>query len=118
MDIYTAQYRYSGKDRLDITVKANSYPGSVLAPTWDMVRGLQAGTINQWDYTIKYYSLIAHRFYTAEATTRHAFNAFLTNYDPLTLVCFCKIGDFCHRVLAARMLQEMGFGQYVGERQI
>lgn len=34
----TAQYRYSGNDRLDITVKGNDPIGKIFAPTWEMVR--------------------------------------------------------------------------------
>jgi hypothetical protein len=118
MNIYTAQYRYSGEDRLDITVKGNSFPGKVLAPSWAMVRGLQAGTLNQWDYTIAYYSKIVLRMYRAGDADQKALDEILTDRNELTLVCFCKIGDFCHRVLAARMLEEMGYGKYIGERKI
>ena len=35
--VYTAQYRYSGLHRLDITVKGKDQVGRVFAPSWDMV---------------------------------------------------------------------------------
>jgi len=36
----------------------------------------------------------------------------------ITLVCFCPSGQFCHRILAAHMLENMGYGKYIGEWQI
>lgn len=116
MNIYTAQYSYKGDDRIDITVKGNVYPGNVLAPTWEMVRPLQQGKLSQWDYTLKYFSLIINRFYLYSDSTRKSFTAIANNYETITMVCFCPSGEFCHRVLAARMLEEMGFGVYRGER--
>ena len=35
--VSTAHYRYSGPDRLDITVKGRSEDGKIFAPTWKMV---------------------------------------------------------------------------------
>jgi len=118
MNIYTAQYRYGGEDRLDITVKGNTPPGNVLAPDWAMVKGLQAGTMTQWDYTIAYYSKLVLRMYRAGDAEQKALDEILTDRQQLTLVCFCPAGQFCHRVLAARMLEEMGYGKYLGERLI
>lgn len=116
MDIYTAHYRYSGDDRLDITVKGNTPPGTVLAPTWPMVKGYQAGTIDQWTYTVKYFSLLMHRMSSIGDGWRSTFDEIVTNRSSLTLVCFCKPQTFCHRILAARMLEEMGYGKFHGER--
>jgi hypothetical protein len=118
MDIYTAHYRYSGADRLDITVKGGTPPGSVLAPTWDMVKEYKAGTMDQWDYTIKYFSLIVQRMHTGKDELRYLLDNIVTNHQQLTLVCFCPKGQFCHRILAARMLENMGYGRYIGEWQI
>ena len=118
MNIYTAHYRYSGDDRLDITVKGNTPPGNVLAPTWEMVRGLQAQKISEWDYTIKYFSLLIYRLGSIGDSWRTTFDEMVYNKQQLTLVCFCKPQTFCHRVLAARMLEEMGYGRYLGERII
>jgi len=118
MNIYTAQYRYNGPDRLDITVKGNQYPGKILAPTWEMVQGYKKQTLNQWDYTIKYFSLITARAWETPAVFRSSLRDIATQRPEITLVCFCPAGEFCHRILAARMLEEMGFGRYVGERQI
>ena len=37
MNLYTAQMRYSGKDRLDITVKSATGEARLVAPTWGMI---------------------------------------------------------------------------------
>jgi uncharacterized protein YeaO (DUF488 family) len=38
----------------------------------------------------------------------------LLNQDEVVLVCFCKAGDFCHRVLLAEILVKLG-AEYKGE---
>ncbi len=60
-DIWTAQYRYNGPDRLDITVKGNHPVGSVFAPTWSMVRKLTNGQEAQQTYINDYRTLIKER---------------------------------------------------------
>ena len=116
MNIYTAHYRYSGDDRLDITVKGKIPPGNVLAPTWDMVKGYKDGTIDQWDYAVKYFALLLQR--AMAGALDPALGEIFAQRKQLTLVCFCPVGEFCHRILAARMLENMGYGKYIGERQL
>jgi len=115
VNIYTAQYRYAGPDRLDITVKGN--PDHLLSPTWNIVRALQEGKITQWDYTIKYFALLIGRLTVPGTGFQFSLQKFL-DLQEITLVCFCPPHTFCHRVLAARMLEELGFGKYLGERPI
>ena len=120
MDIYTAHYRYNGADRLDITVKNSIYPGNVLAPTWEMVQGIKAQKITEWGYAVQYFSLIISRV-SDISTNGRVHRAALHNIGErkqITLVCFCPAGQFCHRVLAARMLESMGYGAYKGEWQL
>jgi hypothetical protein len=116
MDIYTAQYKYAGSDRIDITIKGNVPPGNILAPTWEMVRALQDGKITQWDYAIKYFALLMDRMHRWSDTFRIALDEIVQDRPEITLTCFCPANEFCHRVLAARMLEEMRFGVYKGER--
>ncbi len=115
MDIYTAQYRYSGPDRVDITVKSSKPPESVLAPTWEMVNGYKSGNLDAWSYGIKYFALIINRLMTLDEKSRLSMD-FLLNRPSITLVCFCPPQEFCHRILAARLLVELGKGTYHGER--
>lgn len=118
MNIYTAQYKYNGNDRIDITVSGNATPGKVLAPTWEMVKEFKAGKLSQWDYTIKWFSLIVERAHTVGDSWRLELDNIITNRPQITLVCFCPAGEFCHRVLAARMIESTGYGTYKGEWQI
>lgn len=117
MDIFTAQYRYNGNDRLDISVKGNTYPGNVFAPTWEMVKAFQAQKIDAWEYTQQYMGLMAERWYHTPDATNWAIQAMMANNrESLTLVCFCPPQTFCHRILAARILEGIGYGKYLGER--
>jgi hypothetical protein len=118
MDIYTAQYNYKGPDRLDISVKGNTSPGNFLAPTWDMVSDFKAGKIDSWTYSVKYFALLMSRMRIAEVSKDTRFEEIVQVHSQITLVCFCRSFTFCHRVLAARMLEEMGYGKYLGERII
>jgi uncharacterized protein YeaO (DUF488 family) len=101
MDIYTAQYRYAGPNRLDITVSnKNDAWGRVFAPTWDMVTGHKNGTLSDEDYTYHYHVLM-------RSSTIHdleQWRRFVT-LDRVVLVCFCPPGAFCHRVVLANMIQ-------------
>jgi hypothetical protein len=120
MKIYTAHYRYSGDDRLDITVKGNTYPGNVLAPTWEMVKDYKAGKIDQWLYATQYFGHVVSRVSNLGMdgrVMRAALNN-ITERQQVTLVCFCPAGDFCHRIIAARMLETICDATYVGEWQI
>lgn len=103
---------------MDITVKGGAPPGDVLAPTWNMVEDYKSGKLTQWDYTIKYFSLLMSRMSTIGDGWRNSLDLLTLERTQITLVCFCPAGEFCHRILAARMLAEMGHGQYIGEWQI
>jgi hypothetical protein len=54
----------------------------------------------------------------AEVSKDTRFEEIVQVHSQITLVCFCRSFTFCHRVLAARMLEEMGYGKYLGERII
>ena len=111
VNIYTAQYKYSGEDRLDITVKGNDPIGRIFAPTWEMVR-LYKDYKNEINY-VRSYHLLMQRSYRIN---RKIWEEIL-NRDSVTLVCFCKENSFCHRYLLAEYLEKCG-GKYLGERSI
>ena len=115
--IYTAQYRYSGPDRLDITVKGQDPVGKVLAPTWEMVRGYKENPLKfQPTYTEMYYAML-NRHAIMPDTQKLLFGIIETaKLMDITFVCFCRSGAFCHRVLAARWLEENYNIEYRGER--
>lgn len=112
LQIYTAQYAYTGPDRLDITVKGKDPVGKPFAPTWKMVMGAKQGRISTSEYTKMY----RQRMQDVYRTNRQAWTDLLTR-DEVTFVCFCKPGAFCHRYLLAGYFEKLG-AQYRGEREI
>lgn len=107
LKLWTAQYQYKGEYRTDITVKTATYPWNIFAPTWKMVMAYINGPKDK----------AAEQVYIAEYT-KIVSNAFKTNGAELltllqsdqtrVLVCFCKPGAFCHRVLLARHFESLG----------
>jgi hypothetical protein len=114
MMLYTAQYRYPGKDRLDITVKGNCPDGKIYAPTWEMVRGLQAGTLPEAEYTRQYYNHLIERWHVAGSEIHDLVDT--VRDRDVTVVCFCPPGTFCHRHLLVKFLQHNWAVEYGGER--
>lgn len=112
VSIYTAQYRYSGKDRMDVTVKSASGPGLMFAPIWPLVMGFKNGTIDSKTYERVYYNLLSGR--ASDPAFKDAVQKVLA-MDSVTFVCFCPPGAFCHRVLLAKYLETLG-AKYMGER--
>jgi len=110
MEMWTAQYRYPGPHRLDITVKGQDPFGKLFAPTWDMVSTyMKSGKTDgdKQNYIKKYHELIMG------VTNTEAWNKLL-NMQYVVLVCFCPPGEFCHRHLLTYYLQKYG-AKYNGE---
>lgn len=110
LTVYTAQYRYNGPDRLDITVKGQDPFGKVFAPTWDIVMDLKGKRITEKQYTEEYYKLMKRSWHEHNWHWQQ-----LWDTPQVTLVCVCPAGTFCHRLVLAAMLKEMG-ATYLGER--
>jgi hypothetical protein len=110
LKVWTSQFRYSGEDRIDITVKSAKYPWNVFAPTWKMVMEYKR-TGDRQTYIDQYDSIVMKAFIAHEQEL-----VTLTNSDrTITLVCFCRAGEFCHRVLLAQHFASIG-ATYYGER--
>lgn len=105
---WTAQYRYGGADRFDITVKGNA--NLAFAPSWQMVRDYKAGRLSEQQYTHHYVAAINKSI----CNYREAWDELLS-MDEATLVCFCPAGSFCHRYILAQTLEKLG-ARYLGER--
>ena len=105
-NILAEQYKYDGINRLDITVKTGL---QMFAPTWDMVMDYKNGKTTREQYSNLYYKKMrkSYKIYRPEWN-------WLLNQEEIVLVCFCKPGDFCHRVLLAEILVKLG-AEYVGE---
>ena len=99
MKVWTAQYRYTGPDRYDVTVKTGR---PAFAPSWGMVMGYKRGELSEKAYTSLYKDLM-RRSYRAN---RQAWMN-LIEKDEVTLVCFCKAGTFCHRLLLVDLLEKV-----------
>ena len=115
--IYTAQYRYSGPDRLDITVKGQDPMGKVLAPTWEMVRGYKGNPSKFRSIYIGMYRAMLDSRAVMPDTQRLLFGILARAVkEDVTFVCFCRSGAFCHRVLAAGWIEANYNIEYKGER--
>ncbi len=110
MKLYTAPYRYSGDDRLDITVKGKDSTGKIFAPTWKMIMGSKEGKISWDDYKGLYKDLMRKSYRLHKEIWDK-----LLKRDEVTLVCFCKSSTSCHRYLLAEYLSKLG-AEYRGER--
>ena len=108
--IYTAQYNYSGTDKIDITAKSATYPWNVFAPDWNMVMNYKK-TGDKQVYIEKYEDICEKAF---EAFKKELTDLIFSN-RIITLVCFCKPDNFCHRVLLAQWFAKKG-ALYIGER--
>jgi len=106
MDVRTSTIQYKGPDRLDITVKSGD---RAFAPTWDMVMGHKRGEISDAQYTAMYLSMMRRSYHDNKVSWQE-----LVARDSVTLVCFCRPGAFCHRVLLAEILVKLG-ATYIGE---
>ena len=131
MALYTAQYRYSGPDRMDVTAKANNS----FSPPWKLVSAYKNAEARASQLVDKA---------KAEELMRDAKLLYRADYlnglvnkikgDPLgvgnllhyvkehdlTLVCFCNVKKtgFCHRILAAEYLRDTYGIEYKGEREL
>lgn len=103
LEVFTSTIRYSGEDRLDISIKSAGEVGRIFAPTWDMVMGTKEGRYTEEEYTTMYLELM-----------RFSYRHYRTKWDRLlqkqriVLLCYCKAGDFCHRRLLAEILVKLG----------
>ncbi len=87
--IYTAHYRYSGDNRVDITVKGKHPVWQPFAPTWDMVMGVKNLTLSEEEYIMKYLGIL-------QKVPINTWNKLLS-MEEVVFVCFCNEQNFCHR---------------------
>jgi uncharacterized protein YeaO (DUF488 family) len=111
LKVWTAQYQYKGTDRVDITIKSAVYPWNVFAPTWEMVMEYKRSKYKEI-YVKKYKTIINKAF----ELHSQQLSDLLRSDRTITLVCFCRPGDFCHRILLAKHFESLG-ATYLGERE-
>ena len=109
--IRTAQMNIAKKqpDFMDITIKSSKGLGTFFAPTWDIVKGVKSGRLSNDKYTKIYYELIKERI----TNNKHILDEILS-LKSVTLGCYCRKGDFCHRHLVVEILTYYG-AKYIGE---
>ena len=75
----------------------------VLFPTCEIVRGYKAGKISEQEYVESYVELLRGRY--------RPLRAWLDSIDEdVTLCCFEREGEFCHRLLVAWVIGRMNPG--------
>jgi len=101
----TSQFSYRGKNRFDITYKANS----IFSPTKQIVYWYNNMSKDKENYTKKYYELMRESY-------KNNFNEWqsILNKEHLTFVCYCPKINFCHRFLLKDILIKLG-AKYIGE---
>ena len=101
LHIYTAQIgKYTGPDAYDVTVKSGDIN---FAPTWDIVQAWKAGEISWGKYSQRYRELML-RSYKHNQRAWHE----ILEKGVLTLLCYCRAGDHCHRYLLADFIVKLG----------
>jgi ribA/ribD-fused uncharacterized protein len=113
LNIWTSQYRYSGRYRLDITVKGQDIVGKYFAPSWPMVNEYKARGVPTSDIDDVYMRDFVTLMKSSIQRRADLWEALLSS-DYVVLVCFCKEDAFCHRLIVAAILEMIG-GKYHGE---
>ena len=101
LHLYTAQIgKYKGPDAYDVTVKSGDIN---FAPTWEIVQAWKAGEISWETYAERYRELML-RSYKRNQQAWHN----ILEKGVLTLLCYCRADDHCHRYLLADFLVKLG----------
>lgn len=70
-----------------------------LVPQWNMVTAYRYKGMSEQEYTRLYFKLLSDRW--------EAVRPWLKSLDPaedITLLCWCREGQFCHRKLISRVI--------------
>lgn len=111
--IKTSRISYTGLDGINTTIGSGKGVGLLLAPMKEMVYGHKAGRgdsrfvgrytpLTDAEYTERYYELIRGRYVQNTAAFVE-----LLHRPSITIMCYCKSGDFCHRHLAVDILKKI-----------
>lgn len=109
--LFTAQFRYGGPDRVDVTTRRQHPVGAAFAPSWTtMVAPFREGRISWEQYSERYNAFLR----TVPATAVN----WVLSQPEVTFVCFCPKVELCHRSLLAAYFQTMypRSCRYAGER--
>lgn len=112
MNIYTSTINYSGKHKLDITIKSGDI---FYAPTWKMVMAFKQNKYSKEEYTKDYLDIISRRFNNPKNDWKIKS---LLKKEIIVFCCYCKPKHFCHRILLANYLAKNYGAIYKGEIEI
>lgn len=106
------KWRKANGEFLDITVKSGD---KTFAPTWDMLREYKAGNMPVEEYKFRYQRLMRDSWHKNKKVWLA-----LANCPEITIACYCKSGEFCHRLCLRDMLEAVCKAQgiefeYMGE---
>jgi hypothetical protein len=114
---YTSTIRVAGGNPsgIDITVKGNHPIGRIFAPTWKMVNDYKSGIKIDKPVAIKQYKAAYCRLMVESYRKNYqTWIKTLTMRNEVIFYCFCPANDFCHRLLLADYLIQLG-ADYIGE---
>lgn len=106
--MFTSYYAKHGTNRNAVAISVKppdwytgvTYP--ILAPSWELVRGIKGGRITEEEYAVEYLKLIKKRGASPYRTLSDL-------GENAILLCYEKPSDFCHRhIVAWWMEQELG----------
>lgn len=98
-----ARRGFYGARGLDITIKSAGPIGKAFAPTWPMVMGIKNGTMSWEEYRQKYIELMRWSY----RKNPDAWSAVM-GMDQVTLLCYCRNAEYCHRSLLQDLFVQMG----------
>lgn len=118
LKVYTARVSYHGGDRLDVTRKSAPPEGIIFAPSdgllWPYIEKRRAGALTDQDHAEYKKSYLAEMRASYHANT-DAWKALLAKGE-VTLCCYCREPDHCHRTILGRdVLAKLG-AEFCGER--
>lgn len=106
LQLYTGRMSYKGDDKLDITVKAKL----PFSPTWKLVNKYKKKNISEDEYKKEYHKMMKDSIQCFP----EFWGDILLNNRKLTICCYCKPKDFCHRFLLKDYLVKIG-AKYISE---
>lgn len=111
--VYTGRINSTDPDALNITIGAIekgfvTAAGAALAPTRGMVDAVKDGVISETEYTAKYLEILRWRY----AHYPEVFLYILAR-PRLVLTCYCAVGAFCHRHIAADVLEKIAAQHHI-----
>ena len=79
----------------------------VLAPKYSFFKDYKDGIIDEAGYTSQFYSQVLSSLKQEDVINK--LKSFYPNEEEITLICYEKPEEFCHRHIVANWLEEAGY---------